>query len=75
MTNLEVNYNKIVPTYNERYNENTFSGTLSELMKIIKNCIPKRVLDVGCGIGHWLSKIKEFNLQIVGLDFSFEMLK
>jgi SAM-dependent methyltransferase len=50
----------------EVYNTNSAKGIVSPLFEFIQ---PKSVIDVGCGIGTWLSVFKEFGIDnVVGVD-------
>jgi ubiquinone/menaquinone biosynthesis C-methylase UbiE len=45
-----------------------------ELMKIIKEYSPKRVLDVGCGIGFLVHELRNNDIDAYGTDFSESLL-
>ena len=67
-----VNYDAIASTYNRRFAEKRRSGTLQALEKLIEGIGAERVLEVGCGTGHWLAGLDEPAHYIYGLDFSVE---
>ena len=69
-----VNYDQIAPTYNRRFAGEWRSGTLVALEGLIQACGAVRVLEAGCGTGHWLDKLTIPARQLVGLDFSAGML-
>jgi len=69
-----VNYDAIASTYNRRFAEQRRSGTLQALEKLIRALVAERVLEVGCGTGHWLAGLSNPACQVVGLDFSAGML-
>ena len=41
---------------------------------IIPYCINKRVLDIGCGVGHGSYLLSHFALHVTGIDVSFEAI-
>ncbi|UCE05846.1 MAG: methyltransferase domain-containing protein [bacterium] len=71
----QVNYNEIASTYNERYEAGSFEGIASTLKSLIQNSSAKRILEVGCGTGHWLEKLQGVDRQVYGLDLSIGMLR
>jgi ubiquinone/menaquinone biosynthesis C-methylase UbiE len=69
-----VNYDAIAPTYNRRFAEQRRSGTLRALEELVRVIGAERVLEVGCGTGHWLARLRNLARQAYGLDFSAGML-
>jgi ubiquinone/menaquinone biosynthesis C-methylase UbiE len=69
-----VNYDAIAPTYNRRFAEQRRSGTLQALEELVQAIGAMRVLEVGCGSGHWLAGLGNSARQVYGLDFSAGML-
>lgn len=69
-----VNYDAIAPTYNRRFAEAQRSGTLQALQELVQVTGAKRVLEAGCGTGHWLASLDSPACQVYGLDFSAGML-
>ena len=45
------------------------------LKSILNNCKGARVLDVGCGVGRWSSRLSETGADVVGIDISDNMIK
>lgn len=71
----KVDYDQIAPTYNRRYAEGDgLSGVSGALRDLIDAVRPARVLEVGCGTGHWLAELRSYGVQPHGLDFSPGML-
>jgi ubiquinone/menaquinone biosynthesis C-methylase UbiE len=69
-----VNYDAIASTYNCRFAEQRRSGTLQALEELVRTMGAERVLEVGCGTGHWLAGLGNLAPQVYGLDFSAGML-
>jgi SAM-dependent methyltransferase len=71
----KVNYNEISPVYNVRYNVSPLEGVLSFLKNIVETYSPKNILEIGCGTGHWLKELSNYEVQLFGGDYSIGMLK
>jgi SAM-dependent methyltransferase len=69
---FHVNYDSIAATYDRRYLENDYSGVERALMDFVGPNVTGRVLEVGCGTGHWLRLLG--GLRVAGLDASGNML-
>ena len=75
MPGKHVDYDRIAPSYNQRYGENQRSGTAAALVSLVQEVQAKRVLEVGCGTGHWLAELASHVSQVYGLDLSTGMLR
>jgi ubiquinone/menaquinone biosynthesis C-methylase UbiE len=76
---LCVDYDRIAPTYNQRYVENERSDTAEALLACTDQIAAERgyaprVLEVGCGTGRWLAELRAVTPHVVGLDLSAGML-
>ena len=71
---FHVNYDSIAATYDRRYLENDYSGVERALMAFVGPNVTGRVLEVGCGTGHWLRLLGESGIRVAGLDASGNML-
>ncbi len=71
---FHVNYDSIAATYDRRYLENDYSGVERALMAFVGSNVTGRVLEVGCGTGHWLQLLGESGLRVAGVDASGNML-
>jgi ubiquinone/menaquinone biosynthesis C-methylase UbiE len=69
-----VNYDAIASAYDWRYLHNDYSGVEQALMGFVGRNRDTRVLEVGCGTGHWLGLLKASSFHVVGLDASIGML-
>lgn len=70
-----VDYDRIAPTYDERYRRPESEGTpgvLSLLNRLASEIRARLVLEAGCGTGHWLAEID--SATAVGIDLSAGML-
>ena len=70
-----VDYNNISSIYNTRYKMNPLKGFHSFLQEFYNNKLPKRILEVGCGTGHWLNCFSNSECHSFGVDYSKGMLK
>ena len=71
---FHVNYDSIAATYDRRYLENDYSGVERALMAFVGPNATGRVLEVGCGTGHWLRLLGESGMRVAGVDASGNML-
>lgn len=69
-----VDYDAIAKTYDRRYLENDYSGVEEALIAFLGLRLDGRVLEVGCGTGHWLRLLAERGISAAGLDASAQML-
>jgi ubiquinone/menaquinone biosynthesis C-methylase UbiE len=70
-----VNYDAFATTYERRYADYGYPGTVAVLEALVLRRAQPRVLEVGCGTGRWLSLLRELGARVVaGLDASAEML-
>ena len=71
---FHVNYDSIAATYDRRYLENDYSGVERALTAFVGPNVTGRVLEVGCGTGHWLQLLGESGIRVAGVDASGNML-
>jgi ubiquinone/menaquinone biosynthesis C-methylase UbiE len=69
-----VDYDHIARTYDQRYELNDYSGVEAALVAFVGDRFDQRVLEVGCGTGHWLRSIGGRGIRVTGLDASAQML-
>jgi ubiquinone/menaquinone biosynthesis C-methylase UbiE len=69
-----VDYDLIASTYDRRYQENDYSGVEAALTAFVGEPGDARVLEVGCGTGHWLRFVGDTGIRVTGLDASERML-
>jgi ubiquinone/menaquinone biosynthesis C-methylase UbiE len=71
---MPVNYDKIAARFEERYQHQSFPEIRTRLCRLA-NRPGARVLEVGCGTGHWLSILGDLPIELLGVDPSFMMLR
>jgi ubiquinone/menaquinone biosynthesis C-methylase UbiE len=74
MSLRHANYDQIAPTYDKRYERREYAGAERALREFVGEPSELRILEVGCGTGHWLNVLKAFESKVMGLDFSLGML-
>jgi len=75
MTERHVNYDKIAPSYDQRYAVHTYGGIQTALLALVQKTSSKHILEVGCGTGHWLAQLQPVARGVCGLDLSLAMLQ
>jgi ubiquinone/menaquinone biosynthesis C-methylase UbiE len=69
-----VDYDAVAPTYDERFGESEQPGVAASLTGLAHSLEARRILEVGCGTGHWLRALQPVTRELYGLDFSAGML-
>ena len=70
-----VDYDAVASTYNRRFAEERRNGTLQALREMTQAMGGDRVLEVGCGTGHWLASLRGVPNGLYGIDLSAGMLE
>lgn len=70
----KTDYERVAPTYDRRYAGKTYDGVAAYLLEWIDPSPRLRVLELGCGTGHWLEILAEAGCHPTGLDPSPSML-
>jgi ubiquinone/menaquinone biosynthesis C-methylase UbiE len=68
------NYDAIAQAYDQRYERNEFRALESVVDDFATRGESQRLLEVGCGTGHWLARLAARGVAVAGLDASLEML-
>ncbi len=71
---MHVDYDAIASTYDRRYVADTMAAVGSALADLAQRIGTCRVLEVGCGTGHWLIQLADQVPSVVGIDRSAGML-
>ncbi len=69
-----VDYDSIASAYDRRYEENEYAGIERALLRLVGSRRGARVLEVGCGTGHWLELLARHRIWAAGVDASHAML-
>lgn len=69
-----VDYDFIATTYDQRYVADPMRGVSAALEALVHARHAERVLEIGCGTGHWLGELEPHTRAICGLDLSSGML-
>ncbi len=67
-------YNSIASVYDQRYERSEYGPVLELLLNFVGNT-SNRILEVGCGTGHWLKELEQHSHSTTGLDPAIEMLR
>ncbi len=73
------NFNQAAAVYDEwfstpmgRYYEKVEKRAIKQALKDVSG---KKLLEIGCGTGHWSKYFSALGFSVLGVDISFEMLK
>jgi ubiquinone/menaquinone biosynthesis C-methylase UbiE len=73
--NLKVNYEEVASEYDVRYTVPADEESRGKaLLALADEINAKRILEVGCGTGHWLQGLVASGARLFGLDLSVGML-
>ena len=72
---LRVDYDRIAPGYDRRYAGEGMRGTAQLLQALARASHRGRLLEVGCGTGHFLGNLSVSSPHLFGLDRSAGMLR
>ncbi len=73
--NRTVNYDSLASDFDKRYERSDYSPLSDLLRRFIEEPPSGRVLEVGCGTGHWLAEISQRGIPCFGLDPALSMLE
>jgi ubiquinone/menaquinone biosynthesis C-methylase UbiE len=74
MPQAQVDYDHIAASYDRRFAHGGLTGPASALSELARDLGAERILEVGCGTGHWLESLEGISGQLYGLDLSAAML-
>jgi ubiquinone/menaquinone biosynthesis C-methylase UbiE len=69
-----VDYDQIAADYDRRYQENRLQGVGAALHRLASEIDARRILEVGCGTGQWLTVLQGPGRSVWGVDRSLAML-
>ena len=70
-----VDYDLIASAYDQRYGRHEYRGVQRAVLAFAGGERPARVLEVGCGTGHWLAILAGRGTTVAGVDPSHCMLE
>jgi SAM-dependent methyltransferase len=70
-----VDYDDVAPGYERRYAETAFEGIVEAVLRFTGDTAGRRVLEIGCGTGHWLGVLDSRGLKLSGLHAPGKMLE
>ena len=70
-----VNYDEAAVIYDRRFSIGGRQEVAAVLLALARDLRPERMLEVGCGTGHWLAILQEQECSAYGLDLSAGMLR
>lgn len=70
-----MDYDRLAPTYDDRYKVGSLQGISDALVSLVRRFQSERVLEVGCGTGHWLRELQPHIEALYGADASLGMLQ
>jgi ubiquinone/menaquinone biosynthesis C-methylase UbiE len=74
MSRPQVDYDALASEYDQRFQHDTSPGIFLALQSLIEANAAQRMLEVGCGTGHWLALLSDQIKSVFGLDLSSGML-
>jgi ubiquinone/menaquinone biosynthesis C-methylase UbiE len=70
-----MDYRHVADKYDRRYDEIPYDGIEHVLVSFIGSNSAHKVLEVGCGTGHWLAFLESHGYSVSGMDPSPQMLQ
>jgi ubiquinone/menaquinone biosynthesis C-methylase UbiE len=75
MSSKRVDYDRLAATYDQRFGTDSAAERGQALRQMVENSRAGRVLEVGCGTGHWLETLAPVSTSLFGLDASGGMVR
>ena len=72
---MAIRYDQLANHFDERYRYQSFPGIQDWLRRLASSSGASRVLEVGCGTGHWLNILSDLPIELIGIDPSCAMLE
>ena len=60
------NYDEVAATYDHRYDDEDYSG-IEQALVDFAGPAPIRVVELGCGTGHWLAQLRCRHIEAAGI--------
>lgn len=74
MNRIQVDYDGLAVDYDRRFVFSQDADTGQNLQHLVGQLHAQRILEAGCGTGHWLERLSAPGLGLFGLDLSSGML-
>lgn len=68
-----INYDEVAATYDRRFTIGGREQVAAALVAVARDLQPERILEIGCGTGHWLATLQGLARSVYGLDLSSGM--
>ncbi len=75
MGNIVLDYGEFATSFDQRYRVRSYAGIRTAVLQLVRGREARRVLEVGCGTGHWLRELDLPETFTVGLDKSRAMVR
>lgn len=72
---MAIIYDELANEFDERYRHQSFPGIQAWLRRLAGYPGTNKVLEVGCGTGHWLTILSDLPVELTGVDPSPAMLE
>jgi ubiquinone/menaquinone biosynthesis C-methylase UbiE len=72
---MAIIYDELANEFDERYRRQSFPGIQAWLRRLAGYAGTNKVLEVGCGTGHWLNVLSDLPVELTGVDPSRAMLE
>ena len=70
---MRVDYDQVATTYRARYDHNDYPEVERTMLDVVGHS--GEILEVGCGTGHWLTRLASPGRRVFGVDPSVGMLR
>jgi ubiquinone/menaquinone biosynthesis C-methylase UbiE len=74
MNAKHVDYDRLAAEYDRRFVHGQYSDTGRALHEQFEQVNARRIMEVGCGTGHWLEVLSAPDRSLIGVDYSRGML-
>lgn len=74
---MPLDYDRVAAVYDSRYQQNNYTGVETALDLFVEGARANRhrILEVGCGTGHWVRRLRKSMFLAFGIDPSAAMLE
>jgi ubiquinone/menaquinone biosynthesis C-methylase UbiE len=72
---MAIRYHQLANQFDERYHHQSFPRIQDWLRRLASSPGDSRILEVGCGTGHWLNILSDLPIELIGIDPSYAILE